>query len=102
MDERATNEVTTGYCTNWSCQDTNNRTSFVFSKRRSIFSDEVINYLDDHKRVEADDGYLSGDSEFVKNPSGIHHPDEFKDYCRRVMGRQETINGRNKNWGALS
>ena len=68
----------------------------------TIFKSELLNYLDANERVEADDGYSAGDPEFVKTPSGIHHPEEFKDCRRRVMGRQETINARNKNWGALS
>ena len=67
-----------------------------------IFKDGLRHFLDANERVEADDGYSAGDPEFVKTPSGIQHPEEFRTCRRRVMGRQETINARNKNWGALA
>lgn len=62
----------------------------------------MLHYLDENERVEADDGYSPGDPEFVKTPSGITHADAYKECRRRVMGRQETINARNKSWGILN
>ena len=58
--------------------------------------------LDENERVEADDGYLHGDPEFCKTPSGIHHPAETRTYRNRVMARQETVNKRYKQWGILN
>ena len=55
----------------------------------------LLHHLDEGERVEADDGYQFLDPEFVKTPSGIHHPEERKVIRRRVMARQETINKRN-------
>ena len=43
----------------------------------SIFKGELLHYLDENERVEADDGYSPGDPEFVKTPSGITHADAY-------------------------
>lgn len=68
----------------------------------AIFQESLLHYLDENERVEADDGYSAGDPEFVRTPSGIHHPRDYQVIRNRVMARQETINGRNKYWAALT
>ena len=62
----------------------------------------LLHQLDEGERVEADDGYKGLDPEFIKTPSGIHHPEQRKVVRNRVMARQETVNARNKQWGILS
>lgn len=58
--------------------------------------------LDPNERVEADDGYRHGDPEFCKTPSGVFHDHERRAARRRVMGRQETVNKKLKEWQILS
>ena len=69
----------------------------------TIFRDMgLLLNLDKDERVEADDGYLCLDPEYIKCPMGLHHPDENKDMRNRVMGRQETINKRLKVWNVMT
>ena len=69
----------------------------------SIFRDlGLLSHLDKNERVEADNGYLSLDPEYIKCAMGLHHPDENEQMRKRVMGRQETINKRLKDWGCMS
>ena len=58
-------------------------------------------YLEKNERVKADDGYHAGDPEVTKTPSGIFHPTARKKFQNRVQARQETVNKRFKQWGAL-
>jgi hypothetical protein len=62
----------------------------------------LLDQLGENERVEADDGYSPLDPEFVKCPSGIQHPEEKQAMRRRVMGRQETINKKLKEWGCMN
>lgn len=59
-------------------------------------------FLEEHERVEADNGYKAGDPEVVKTPNGVFHPEEKKEIRNRVRARQETVNSRFKNWKILS
>ena len=61
----------------------------------------LLDNLLKYERVEADNGYTTGDPEFCKTPAGIHHPQERRAYRNRVMGRQEMVNKRNKQWRIL-
>jgi len=58
--------------------------------------------LDLNERVEADDGYRGGDPEYCKTPSGVFHDRERQAARRRVMGRQETVNKKLKEWQILN
>ena len=58
--------------------------------------------LDLNERVEADDGYRGGDPEYCKTPSGVFHDCERRAARRRVMGRQETVNRKFKEWQILN
>ena len=60
----------------------------------------LVSNLDEHERVEADDGYLPGDPEFVKTRSGIFHDNH--EIRNTVRARHETVNKRMKQFGALS
>ena len=53
------------------------------------------------ERVEADDGYLGEAPRHVKCPMSCTNPKETKKMQQRVRSRQETVNKRFKNWGAL-
>ena len=57
--------------------------------------------LEEHERVEADNGYKDGDPEVTKTPSGITHKAEKKEFRNRVRARQETVNKRVKQWGVM-
>ena len=66
-----------------------------------IFSQAgLASNLDEHERVEADDGYQHGDPEFVKSKSGIFHGNHS--IRNTVRARQETVNKRLKQFSALS
>ena len=58
-------------------------------------------YLEEHKRVEADNGYSAGDPEVCKTPRGCLHPEENRYMRNRLMARQETVNSRIKNFAIL-
>ena len=66
-----------------------------------IFRDGLRNFLENDERVEADDGYGAGDPEFVKTPAGINHPIAKKAFRNCVRARQESVNQRFRQWGAL-
>ena len=55
-------------------------------------------HLDNNERVEADDGYLAGDPYVCKTPYSAFHPKEKRAMRRRVMGRQEAVNRRLREW----
>lgn len=52
--------------------------------------------------MEADDGYLAADPEFVKTRNVGWHDPSAKSIRNKVMARQETAHSRIKNFGALS
>ena len=54
--------------------------------------------LDPKERVEADDGYRAGDPEICKTPYSAFHPEEKRAMRRRVMGRQEAVNKKLRDW----
>ena len=58
--------------------------------------------LEEHERVEADRGYSAGDPEVCKTPDGCFHPKEKKEMRNRIMGRQETVFARFKNFDILN
>ena len=66
-----------------------------------IFSQAgLASNLDENERVEADDGYEHGDPAMVKSKSGIFHDNH--EIRNTVRARQETVNKRIKQFGALS
>ena len=58
-------------------------------------------HLDINERVEADDGYLAGDPHVCKTPYSVFHPKEKSGMRRRVMGRQEALNKKLREWQIL-
>ena len=62
----------------------------------------LLEHLDENKRVEADDGYAAGDPEWCKTRSSFYHPEAARGIRNTVRARHETVNGRIKNFGALS
>ena len=55
--------------------------------------------MEEHERVEADNGYAAGDPEVCKTPGGCFHSE--KKMRNRLMARQEVLNARLKNFGIL-
>ena len=67
-----------------------------------IFSTEGLLFqLDNNERVKADDGYLPGDPHVCKTPYSVYHPKEKAAMRRRVMGRQEALNRKLREWQIL-
>lgn len=60
-----------------------------------------MDQLEANERVEADDGYVAGDPDHCKTPYTAFHPDEKKAMRRRVMGRQEAVNKKLRDWQIL-
>ena len=58
--------------------------------------------LAEGERVEADDGYISADPQYIKSRSGIFHPELGQNTRNTLRARQETVNKRMKQFGALS
>jgi hypothetical protein len=58
--------------------------------------------LDPRERVEADDGYISADPQYIISRSGIFHPEGGQDTRNTLRARQETVNKQMKQFGALS
>ena len=52
--------------------------------------------------MEADDGYIGEAPQKVKCPGCASNPTENQAVQNRVRSRQETINGRLKNWAILN
>ena len=67
----------------------------------SIFRNSLLSCLGKDERVEADDGYVGEAPEFVKCPKSMGNAVETEFMQQRVRNRQETVNKRMKNWGAL-
>ena len=69
----------------------------------TIFSKHgLMDNLELNERVEADEIYKAGDPKYTKTPRSCFHKKEKKEMRQKIMGRQETINKRNKQWGATS
>jgi hypothetical protein len=66
-----------------------------------IFTSCLAHFLEPYECVEADDGYR-GHADKVKCPKNNVNPVENLKMQGRVRARQETLNGRLKNWGILS
>ena len=62
----------------------------------------LLHHLEEGERVEADDGYKFLDPQFVKNPSGIHHPEERKVIRNGIIDCQKPINKRNNQLEILA
>ncbi len=67
-----------------------------------IFEDDLIHWLDDGERVEADDGYRGQAPLKVKCPGMIGADPEKRMMKTRLRARHETCNKRFKQWGILS
>ena len=67
----------------------------------NIFRDSLKSHLEENERVEADDGYRGDAPEHIKCPKCMGNPEEYLFMQQRVRNRQETVNKRMKNWGAL-
>ena len=67
--------------------------SFVTSAMtgRSSIKRGLCYYLEENKRVKADDGYQAGDSEVTKTPSGIFHPTKRSNSQEKFL-QQSTSN----------
>jgi hypothetical protein len=67
-----------------------------------IFKDKGLkDELDENERVEADDGYIGQDPQFVRSRSGPVHPPLFRPMRNTVRARHETVNARIKNFRIL-
>ena len=67
----------------------------------TIFRDSLITFLDAGERVEADDGYIGEAPHYIKCPMSVTNPKARKLMQGRLRSRQETVNRRFKDWGAL-
>ena len=67
-----------------------------------IFCHGLRSWLDPNERVEADDGYIGEARLKVKCPASVPSPLETAEMQSRVRMRQETVNKRFKQWGALA
>lgn len=61
----------------------------------------MLSHLAPNERVEADDGYIGEHPQYIKCPGGLANLPETLFMQQRVRNRQETVNRRFKNWGAL-
>jgi hypothetical protein len=66
-----------------------------------IFRSALMTELSANERVEADDGYIGEHPRHIKCPRGIANLEETEFMQQRVRNRQESINKRFKDWGAL-
>jgi hypothetical protein len=66
-----------------------------------IFRSALLSHLDEHERVEADDGYVGESPRYVKCPNSFTNPMETRKMQQNVRSRQETVNARLKDWGCL-
>ena len=57
--------------------------------------------LETGDRVEADDGYMNADPQYIKAKSSAWHPDKSNSVRNRVRARHETVNNRMKFFNAL-
>ena len=62
----------------------------------------LLSNLEEGERIEADDGYLFLDPEFVKARSSVYHPRENQDMRNTLRARHETVNRRLKVFRCLS
>ena len=67
----------------------------------SIFRNSLKSHLGVNERVEADDGYVGEAPLAVKCPRSFVNSQETEYMQARVRSRQETVNKRFKDWGAL-
>jgi hypothetical protein len=56
----------------------------------SIFRDALVSNLEEHERVEADDGYIGEHPQYVQCPAGIGNLKATQYMQQRVRNRQET------------
>ena len=61
----------------------------------------MITFLGPGERVEADDGYIGEAPHNIKCPMSVTNPREMMKIQGRLRSRQETVNGRFKDWGVL-
>ena len=66
-----------------------------------VFRDSLLSHLEPNERVEADDGYIGEHPARIKCPKGFANPVENEAMQQRVRNRQETINSRFKQFGAM-
>ncbi len=67
-----------------------------------IFRLGLAHWLEEFKRVEADDGYIGEAPHKVKCPGCMSNPDENQEMQKSVWARHESLNGWLKNWAILS
>ena len=68
-----------------------------------MFEKYLINELEPHERVEADRGYQSFDPEYAKTPRNEFLRSDFaRELSNTARARQETVNGRMKQWECLN
>jgi hypothetical protein len=65
------------------------------------FCNGLAHWLDEHERVEADDGYIGKALQKVKCPGCTSNPTKNQEMQNRVRSRHESLNGRLKNWEIL-
>jgi hypothetical protein len=66
-----------------------------------IFHRGLAHWLDEHERVEADNGYIGEALQKVKCPGCALNPTENQAMQNPVQSRHESLNRRLKNWAIL-
>ncbi len=61
----------------------------------------LAHWLDEHERVEADNGYIGKALPKVKCPGCASNPTKNQEMQNRVRSRHESLSGRLKNWEIL-
>ena len=68
-----------------------------------MFEKYLINELEPHERVEADCGYQLFDPKYAKTPTNAYlRSDVARELSNTARARQETVNGRMKQWECLN
>ncbi len=62
----------------------------------------LAHWLDEHKRVEADNGYIGEAPQKVKCPGCMSNLTENQAMQNRVQSSHESLNGRLENWANLT
>jgi hypothetical protein len=67
-----------------------------------IFCRGLAHWLDEHERVEADNGYIGEAPQKVKFPGCASNPTENQAMQNQVQSRHESLNGWLKNWAIMT
>ncbi len=68
----------------------------------NFFCRGLAHWLDEHKRVEADNGYIGEEPQKVKCPGCALNPTKNQVMQNRVRSRHKSLNGGLKYWAILT